>query len=58
MWLEKADTRVVHKTAQGHWQKLNKHIYPKLGSIPVSEIKVAMLIDATRPLEKKGNYRP
>ncbi|MCS0290378.1 tyrosine-type recombinase/integrase [Vibrio alginolyticus] len=54
MWLEKAATRVVHKTAAGYRQKLNKHIYPKLGSIPVSEIKAAMLIDAMRPLEKKG----
>ncbi|EPE5295296.1 tyrosine-type recombinase/integrase [Vibrio parahaemolyticus] len=54
MWLEKAATRVVHKTAEGYRQKLNKHIYPKLGSIPVSEIKAAMLIDAMRPLEKKG----
>ncbi len=54
MWLEKAATRVVHKTAEGYRQKLNKHIYPKLGSIPISEIKAAMLIDAMRPLEKKG----
>ncbi|EPW6912145.1 integrase arm-type DNA-binding domain-containing protein [Vibrio parahaemolyticus] len=54
MWLEKAATRVVHKTSEGYRQKLNKHIYPRLGSIPVSEIKAAMLIDAMRPLEKKG----
>lgn len=54
MWLEKASTRVVRKTAEGYRQKLNKHIYPRLGTIPVSEIKPSMLIDAMRPLEKKG----
>lgn len=54
MWLAKASTRVVEKTTQGYRQKLNKHIYPRLGAIPVSEIKSSMLIDAMRPLEKQG----
>lgn len=40
MWLEKAATRVVHKTAEGYRQKLNKHIYPKLGSIPVPKSRL------------------
>lgn len=54
LWLETAASRVAKKAAEGYRQKLNLHIYPKLGDVPVKEIRASMWIDAMRPLERKG----
>nr|WP_231565446.1 hypothetical protein [Vibrio hyugaensis] len=32
--------------AGGYRQKLNLHIYPKLGDVPVKDIRASMWIDA------------
>ncbi|MGR5537080.1 tyrosine-type recombinase/integrase [Vibrio campbellii] len=54
MWLETASSRVVKKTAEGYRQKLNLHILPKIGDVPIHDVRAAMWIDAMRPLENKG----
>ncbi|AYV22493.1 tyrosine-type recombinase/integrase [Vibrio mediterranei] len=54
LWLETASSRVATKTATGFRQKLRLHIYPKLGRLPIQEVKASMLIDAMKPLERDG----
>ncbi|MGR5470831.1 integrase, partial [Vibrio astriarenae] len=46
MWLETASSRVVKKTAEGYRQKLNLHILPKIGDVPIHDVRAAMWIDA------------
>ncbi|MBY6197376.1 tyrosine-type recombinase/integrase [Vibrio hangzhouensis] len=54
LWLETASSRVATKTATGFRQKLRLHIYPKLGRLPIQEVKASMLIEAMKPLERDG----
>lgn len=54
MWLDTKKESVSAKTYMGHVQKLNKHIYPALGSVPIEQITAPLAIAALRPIEKQG----
>lgn len=53
-WCEKKADEVLPKTLDKHWARLEKHLFPKLGEIPVSEITPKMLIEALEPLKARG----
>lgn len=53
-WREKKAGEVLPKTLDKHWARLEKHLFPKLGEISVSEIAPKMLIEALEPLKARG----
>ncbi|MDR0715943.1 MAG: integrase arm-type DNA-binding domain-containing protein, partial [Azoarcus sp.] len=53
-WFEVWKAGVAEKTAQSQWRRLENHIFPFLGGVPVSEITPKKVIEALRPLEARG----
>ncbi|MDR0716807.1 MAG: integrase arm-type DNA-binding domain-containing protein [Azoarcus sp.] len=56
-WFEVWQAGVAETTAQSQWKRLENHILPILGCVPVSEITPKKVIEALRPLEARGVQR-
>jgi integrase len=54
LWMESVSNRLAPKTIIGNRRKLEKYAYPKLASLPVTEISAPIVIDALRPVEEAG----
>jgi len=46
---------IKDKTRKEKWQKLEKHVFPVLGDIPMLELSAPVVIEKLRPLEEQGN---
>ncbi|MDR2260573.1 MAG: integrase arm-type DNA-binding domain-containing protein [Azoarcus sp.] len=53
-WFEVWKAGVAEKTAESQWKRLENHILPILGDVPVAEITPKKVIEALRPLEARG----
>ncbi|EPC4054516.1 integrase domain-containing protein [Vibrio parahaemolyticus] len=53
-WMEVKRHNITPGYAQDIWRSLEKHIFPNLGKIPISEVLAPTVIEQLRPLEKKG----
>ncbi|MBR0574158.1 MULTISPECIES: integrase arm-type DNA-binding domain-containing protein [Pasteurellaceae] len=53
-WKVKKQTEVAQSTLIKNWQRLENHIFPKMGHYPVSEITPQLVIKTIEPLNKQG----
>lgn len=53
-WRDKKADEVLPKTISKIWGRLEKHVLPKLGDMPVSSIAPKMLIEVLEPLRVRG----
>ncbi|MEH6445295.1 MAG: integrase domain-containing protein [Oceanospirillaceae bacterium] len=56
-WLPVKKTKVSSDHADKLFRSLEIHIFAKLGSIPISEIKAPLVIQTLKPLAAKGNLQ-
>ena len=54
MWREKKAAEVLPKTMEKNWARLENHLFPKLGKVPVTSLSPKMVIDAVAPLKERG----
>lgn len=54
-WFECKKEQVTSNYAEDIWGSLEKHIFPKLGKTPISQITAPQVIDFLRPIEARGN---
>ena len=54
-WYELKKDSVTPAYAEDIWRSLTLHVFPDLGSIPVSAISAPQVINLLRPLETKGS---
>ncbi len=54
-WLEVKKGSVTSDHAEDIYRSLEMHVLPVLGTVPISEITPQLVIQALRPLERKGN---
>lgn len=53
-WREKKAEEVLPKTMVKNWARLENHLFPKLGGLPVSSISPKLVIEALNPLKERG----
>ncbi|OOF59485.1 integrase arm-type DNA-binding domain-containing protein [Rodentibacter myodis] len=53
-WRDKKAPEVLPKTMEKNWGRLEKHLFPKLGQMPISSITPKLLIEALNPLKERG----
>ena len=54
-WFQLKLSKVKKATADKHMEMLKNHVLPKLGPVPVSNIKPVEVINILRPVEAKGS---
>ncbi|WP_122425041.1 integrase domain-containing protein [Pseudomonas viridiflava] len=54
-WFELKQDVVTPAYAEDIWRSLILHVFPKLGTTPLSQITAPMVIELLRPLEAKGS---
>ncbi len=54
-WFEVKSTKVSKDFANDIWRSLETHIFPRLGSKPISKLEAPLVIDVIKPVEAKGN---
>lgn len=54
LWIESKRDEVEPKTISGNWRKLERHVFPYLGELPISDLRAPFVIGVLRPLEKAG----
>ena len=53
-WREKKAPEVLPKTMEKNWARLENHLFPKLGEMPISAITPKLLIETLQPLKVRG----
>ncbi|OOF82819.1 preprotein translocase [Rodentibacter ratti] len=53
-WKEKKADEVQPKTLEKNWGRLEKHLFPKLGNMPISTITPKLVIETLAPLKERG----
>lgn len=53
-WREKKAPEVLPKTMEKNWARLENHLFPKLGELPISAITPKLLIETLQPLKERG----
>lgn len=54
-WFELKKDSVTTAYAEDIWRSLSLHVFPKLGTTPISQISAPTVIELLRPLETKGS---
>lgn len=54
-WFELKKDSVTPAYAEDIWRSLTLHVFPKLGTTPISQISAPAVIELLRPLETKGS---
>ncbi len=54
-WFELKKDAVTQAYAEDIWRSLDLHVFPKLGTTPISQISAPTVIELLRPLETKGS---
>lgn len=52
-WREKKAPEVLPKTMEKNWARLENHLFPKLGEMPISAITPKLLIETLQPLKER-----
>lgn len=53
-WREKKAQEVLPKTMEKNWARLENHLFPKLGGLPISSLTPKLVIEALNPLKERG----
>jgi len=53
-WKAKRSLEVEPLTMEKNWLRLEKHLFPKLGKLPITEINSILLIESVKHLDKEG----
>lgn len=53
-WLAKKETEVKPNTYKNIEDRLEMNLFPTIGKLPISSINAPILIDALKPIEKRG----
>jgi integrase len=54
-WFEVKKTKITEDFAKDVWRSLNSHIFPRLGSRPISQIDAPIVIEVITPVAARGN---
>jgi integrase len=54
-WFEVKKTKITEDFAKDVWRSLDSHIFPKLGSRPISQIDAPIVIEVINPVAARGN---
>ena len=54
-WFELKKDSVTQAYSEDIWRSLTLHVFPSLGTTPISQINAPMVIELLRPLETKGS---
>ena len=54
-WFELKKDSVTQAYAEDIWRSLTLHVFPSLGTTPISQINAPRVIELLRPLETKGS---
>lgn len=54
-WFEIKKTRVTADYAEDVWRSFKLHLFPKIGQVPIAQLKPSQTIDVIRPIAAKGN---
>lgn len=54
-WFEVKKTKITEDFAKDVWRSLDSHIFPKLGSQPISQINAPLVIEVINPVAARGN---
>lgn len=53
-WREKKAQEVQEKTMLKNWGRLEKHLFPQLGNMPIAQLHPKLVIDTLTPLKERG----
>ncbi|MCF9446160.1 integrase arm-type DNA-binding domain-containing protein [Vibrio parahaemolyticus] len=53
-WLEVKKSSITENSAKDIWRSLELHVFPSIGTLPISELTAPLVIEHLRPLEKIG----
>lgn len=53
-WLEKRSKEVESLTMKKNWERLENHLFPRIGNYPIDRITSPILIKAVEPLDLSG----
>lgn len=54
-WFAVKKTKITEGFSKDVWRSLDSHIFPKLGSHPISQINAPMVIEVINPVAARGN---
>lgn len=54
LWIDMKKNRIMPKTLEGNWRKLELYAFPLLGQIPITKLTAPMAIAALKPVEEAG----
>ena len=54
-WFAVKKTKITEDFSKDVWRSLDSHIFPKLGSRPISQINAPMVIEVINPVAARGN---
>jgi len=54
-WFEVKKTKITEDFAKDVWRSLDSHIFPRLGSRPISQIDAPIVIEVINPVAARGN---
>jgi len=54
-WFEVKKTKITEDFAKDIWRSLHSHIFPRLGSRPISQIDAPIVIEVITPVAARGN---
>ncbi|OEE82580.1 integrase [Enterovibrio norvegicus FF-162] len=54
-WFELKQHQVTEGYAEDIWRSLEKHVFPRLGSVPITKLTAPLVIEILRPVEASGS---
>lgn len=54
-WFERKKDSITANYAEDIWGSFERHIFPKIADVPITQITAPQVINLLRPLEAKGN---
>jgi hypothetical protein len=54
-WFERKKDSITANYAEDIWGSFERHIFPKIANVPISQITAPQVINLLRPLEARGN---
>ncbi|WP_018652240.1 integrase arm-type DNA-binding domain-containing protein [Actinobacillus capsulatus] len=54
-WKAFKSQKVKEETMFDEWRRLDKHIFPKLGALPIKDINSRLLVEVLQPVYRKGH---
>jgi len=55
-WMEVKRVTIMESTAAHEWEALERHIFPKIGNMPIHKIEAVSTIEMLKPLSRQGKH--